>query len=177
MSRLIDDLFELAQIDAGALTLDKRPVALQEIAADVVDAMQAQAGQAGVTLALDVSAATPLVLLDGARMERVTANLVRNALKHTPSGGRVEVRVFAEDGVVAVRVEDSGEGIEASDLERIWDRFYRVDKSRRRGAGAADGAGLGLAIVRGIVEAHGGTVEVAPKRDQGAAFTARLPRD
>jgi two-component system, OmpR family, sensor kinase len=89
----------------------------------------------------------------------------------------VEVRVFAENGVVAVRVADSGDGIEASDLERIWDRFYRVEKSRRRQAWAADGAGLGLAIVRGIVEAHGGTVDVASKRRHGTAFTARLPRD
>ena len=176
LNRLIDDLFELAQLDAGALRLERKPVALQEVAAEVVDAMQAQAQRRGVALGFRIEGQEPPELsLDGARIERVAANLVRNALEHTPAGGRIDVRVLVEDGQVVLRVSDTGAGIEADDLARIWQRFYRAEKSRGRGADAADGAGLGLAIVRGFAEAHGGTVEVSSAAGCGATFTVRLP--
>ncbi len=175
LSRMIDDLFELAQIDAGALRLDRQPVALDEVAAEVVDAMQAQARRGGVSLELRVDADPPEALLDGTRIERAVANLVRNALEHTPSGGRVDVDVFAERGWVGLRVADSGDGIDAADLPHIWTRFYRAEKSRRRAPGADDGAGLGLAITRGIVESHGGQIDVQSSPGCGAAFVVRLP--
>jgi signal transduction histidine kinase len=177
LSRMIDDLFELSQIDAGALQLYRQPVALQEVAAEVVDAMQAQAAGREVALALRLDGDPPAVVLDGARVERAVANLVRNALEHTPPGGRIEVTVGASDGSVDIAVSDTGVGIGDDDLPRIWDRFYRAERSRRREPGAAaDGAGLGLAIVRGIVEAHGGTVEVRSTLGSGSTFTIRLPR-
>jgi signal transduction histidine kinase len=175
LSRMIDDLFELARLDAGALRLDLQPLALHEIAAEVVDAMQAQALRADVALALRVDGTPPELLLDGARIERAVANLVRNALEHTPPGGRVEVSVACTDGHVALAVADSGDGIDPDDLPRVWERFYRAERSRKRGTQAADGAGLGLAIVRGIVEAHGGSVTVRSAPGAGAAFTLRLP--
>lgn len=175
LNRMIDDLFELAQVDAGALHLERHPVALQEIAAEVVDAMQAQAGRAGVTLKLRADADLPEVSLDGTRVERVVANLVRNALDHTPAGGRVDVSVSSEGGWVALSVTDTGEGIGEADLARIWGRFYRGEKSRRRGQGGADGAGLGLAIVKSVVEAHGGSVDVRSVPHRGATFFVRLP--
>ncbi len=171
---MMDDLFELAQIDAGAVRLDRHPVALQEIAAEVVDAMEAQALKGDVTLDLETDGELPDLPLDGTRIERAVANLVRNALEHTPAGGRVSVRVESEVGWVSLRVSDSGEGIDDGDLPRIWDRFYRAEKSRKRRSGS-DSAGLGLAIVKGIVEAHGGAVEVCSTRGQGATFTIRLP--
>lgn len=174
LSRMIDDLFELAQLDAGALRLDRQPLDLREIAAEVVDAMQAQARLGGVSLELHAGELTPLPL-DGARIERAIANLVRNALDHTPAGGRVSVALTPSGSVAEVRVADSGEGIEAADLPYIWNRFYRAEKSRRRRPGVAGGAGLGLAIVRGIVEAHGGSVHVASAPGAGATFTLRLP--
>lgn len=175
LSRMIDDLFELAQMDAGALKLERQPLALQEVTAEVVDAMRAQARRAGVTVSSTVEGNPPQLLLDGARIERVASNLVHNAIEHTPAGGRVDVCVFVEDGSVCLRVSDNGEGIEAHDLPRIWERFYRAEKSRRRWPKGADGAGLGLAIVRGIVEVHGGTVDaISPGR--GVTFTVRLPR-
>ena len=175
LSRMIDDLFELAQIDAGALTLSRQPVALQEIAAEVVDAMRARARRDGVMLALRLEGTPPELLLDGTRVERAVANLVRNALEHTPAGGQVEVRVALEDGCTALRVSDTGEGIEPGDLPRIWDRFYRAERSRQRGPRSDQGAGLGLAIVRGTVEAHGGEVAVVSMPGRGATFTIRLP--
>ena len=175
LSRMINDLFELAQMDAGALRLDKQPVALQEVAAEVVDAMQAQARRSDITLTLEVEGSPPEVLLDGTRIERAIANLVRNAIEHTPTGGDVRVLVFGEGARVGLRVTDSGDGIEAIDMPHIWARFYRAEKSRRRAPGADDGAGLGLAITRGIIESHGGVVEVRSVPGEGAQFSVLLP--
>jgi signal transduction histidine kinase len=175
LSRMIDDLFELAQIDAGALKLNRQPIALQEVAAEVVDAMRAQARRDGVALTLRLEGSPPDLSLDGTRIERAVANLIRNALEHTPAGGRVEVTVAVQEGCAALRVSDTGEGIDPRDLPHIWDRFYRAERSRQRGPRADQGAGLGLAIVRGIVEAHGGEVTAASLPGQGAAFVIRLP--
>jgi signal transduction histidine kinase len=175
LNRMIDDLFALARMDAGALKLTRRPVSLAEIAADVAEGMQGQARQNGVTLALDVAGPLPDLPLDGAWIERAVANLLRNALEHTPAGGRIAVAVCVKDGAALLRVTDTGEGIDPAELPRIWDRFYRVERSRRRGPGASDGAGLGLAIVRGIVEAHGGAARVDSAPRQGACFTLSFP--
>src|SRR2546425_3223029 len=174
LSRMIDDLFELSQLDAGAFKLDRRRVNVGDIAAEVVDAMQAAARLAGVELMLKVNSSPQEVEVDGARMERAIGNLVRNALEHTPNGGRVLVSVSMTNGHVDVKVSDSGEGIDSYDLPHIWERFYRADGSRGRN-GNGDGAGLGLAITRGIVEAHGGSVEASSAAGQGAVFVVRLP--
>jgi signal transduction histidine kinase len=174
LSRMVDDLLELSQMDAGALRLSKRRVRIQEIAAEVVDAMQATAREAGVELSLDVDGSVPEVEVDGARVERAVFNLVRNALEHSPSGGRVTVAVVAADGHLELQVADTGDGIAADDLPHIWNRFYRAEKSRGR-SGNGDGVGLGLAITRGIVEAHGGSVAAKSTPGQGSVFTIRLP--
>jgi signal transduction histidine kinase len=172
---MINDLFELAQIDAGAIKLDLRPLSVQEIAAEVVDAMQPQARQRSMELRLNVLGRPPVALIDGSRIERAIANLLRNALEHSEKGGRIEVDVFDEGLWVGVSVSDSGDGITDADLPRVWDRFYRAEKSRRRTAHTAEGAGLGLAIVRGLVEAHGGETAVQSRQGLGSRFVIRLP--
>jgi signal transduction histidine kinase len=174
LGRLVDELFQLAQIDAGALRLNVRSVSIQEIAAEVTDAMQAEATRRGVELSLEIDAGPAVVSADGDRIERALTNLVRNALEHTPEGGSVTIGVSNGGNEVTTRVRDSGEGIDAAHLPHIWDRFYRAERSRNRG-GKSDGAGLGLAIVRGVVEAHGGTVEVQSKPGAGSCFTIHLP--
>jgi two-component system sensor histidine kinase ResE len=175
LGALIDDLFELAKIDAGALELDVRPLPLEEIAADVVSGMEAQARRLSIDLALRTEPGLPRAVVDGRRIERAIANLVRNALQHTPRGGRVEVALRQDAGWIAISVSDSGSGIAEGQLPRVWERFYRAEASRTREDDVGDGAGLGLAIVRGFVEAHGGRVEAASQPERGSTFTILLP--
>jgi signal transduction histidine kinase len=174
LGALIDDLFELARIDAHALDLDMRPLPLEEIAADVVAGMDAQARSLSIDLALNVEPALPMAVVDGRRIERAISNLVRNALQNTHRGGRVEVSLRRDTDWIVVSVSDNGRGIEAQQLPRVWERFYRAEVSRTRDA-RGDGAGLGLAIVRGFVEAHGGRVEAESGPRLGSTFTIRLP--
>jgi two-component system sensor histidine kinase BaeS len=176
LDRMIGDLFDLAQIDSGALRLEKRLLPLQEIVAEVIEGMRPQAERAGIDLCLAQAVEElPDVPLDGARFERAVSNLVRNAIQHTPSGGEITAAVRREGARVAVSVTDNGEGFDASQAERLWDRFYRADKSRGRKGSVGDGAGLGLSIVRGFVEAHGGEVACESAPGKGATFTLRLP--
>ena len=175
LDRMIGDLFDLAQIDAGALRLEKRPLPLQEIASEVVEGMRPQAERGGIALRFETTAdELPDVPLDGDRFERAVANLVRNAIQHTPAGGEIRVVVRQENGSLALDVTDNGEGFDSTQAAQVWNRFYRGDKSRGRN-GSGDGAGLGLSIVRGFVEAHGGDVECFSAPGHGATFTLRLP--
>jgi signal transduction histidine kinase len=173
LDAMVDDLLELARIDAGEVRLERAPVALAEIIAEIVDAMQAQAAGAGVMLEARIVTPAPLADVDGARIERAIANLVRNAIEHTPPGGRVEVTLSRDGGDAVVGVRDSGDGIDAGDLPHLWTRFYRGDRSRAADGGR--GSGLGLAITRGIIESHGGSVAVESAPPAGALFTARVP--
>jgi signal transduction histidine kinase len=175
LGRMIDDLFELAQLDAGALPLDLQSLSLQDIVVEVIDGMRPLAAQHGIELRARIESDPPTLRLDPGRMERAIANLVRNAIEHSASGMVVEASVHIEDAWVLLAVRDYGEGIAAADLPRVWERFYRGDPSRQRQAGLGDGAGLGLAIVRGTVEAHGGKVRVTSTLGAGSSFELRLP--
>jgi len=175
LAAMLDDLFDLSRLDAGAFALDRRPIPIEDVVADVVDGMQFQAARQAVSLRITIANGLPVLSLDGARMARVASNLVRNALQHTPAGGSIEVTLDRVLDDVRLEVRDSGEGIPAHDLERIWQRFYRGDLSRHRGTGDDGGSGLGLAIVKGIVEAHGGTVAVTSQPGRGSTFTVHLP--
>jgi signal transduction histidine kinase len=171
LNMLIDDLFELARLESGALRLDRSPSPVQDLISEALERMTAQAGRKGLQLAGEVVGDPPPVLIDGQQVTRVLLNLVQNAIRHTPADGSVTLRAApAEDGVL-VEVRDTGEGIVADDLPRVFDRFYRGDPARTREAGA----GLGLAIARGIVEAHGGRIWVESEPGRGTRFAFTLP--
>lgn len=175
LNRLVDDLRELAQAEAGQLQLNKQSTNLSRLIQNTLATFQPVAGAAGVTLDARLPAPLPPVNADPARIAQVLHNLLANALRHTPAGGKVLVTAGVEEARVWLRVTDTGEGIPPYDLPHVFDRFYRADRARSRATG---GAGLGLAIVRAIVEAHGGevTAAVRPAPEHGSLFTVYLPR-
>jgi signal transduction histidine kinase len=173
LSGLIDDLFELSRLDAGALTFNVEPGSLGDLVSDTLEALQPQATQKGLNLRGHVDEGLAPVLMDAARVQRVLFNLVQNAIRHTPQDGTILLGAQDESGEVRVDVVDSGEGIAPEDLPRIFDRFYRGEKSRVRGQG---GAGLGLAIAKGLVEAQGGRIWAQSAPGQGARISFVLPK-
>ena len=177
LSRLIDDLFELSQIDSGALRLRHVPVDLAQLVSETVAAYQAPAAENDVHLEEAVASSLEPARLEGDpdRLQRVLRNLLDNALRHTPAGGTIQVEAASAGGQVQVSVSDSGPGVATADLERIFDRFYRGETSRRRNEGAAAGAGLGLAIARGLVQAHRGRIWAEPSPLGGVSVQIRLP--
>jgi signal transduction histidine kinase len=170
LGQLIEDLFELVRIDSGNLELRLAVVPLSELVAEVVDSMRVQAERKGVSLQA-ACGDVPAVAVDAPRMQRVLTNLIGNAVRHTPPGGHVNVAVQWRDGHVRVEVADTGEGIALEDQAHVFDRFYRGEKSRSRESG---GAGLGLAIARGIVEAHSGQIRLESRPGHGARFIVEL---
>ena len=172
LSHLIDDLFELAQLEAGGLRLEKGENSLSDLISDTIESFSELAARQEVTLEGRADPAVDPVVMDAQQIGRVLSNLVGNALRHTPSGGAVRVQALAQPGGVLVEIQDTGEGIPDQDLPHVFDRFYRGEKSRSRATG---GAGLGLAIAKGIVEAHGGTIGVESQPGQGTCFTFTLP--
>src|SRR5258706_4068906 len=172
LSLLIDDLFQMAQIDAGGLRLELAPSSLSDLISDTLESFSALATHQQVTLEGSAEADVDPVRMDTPRIGRVLNNLVGSALRHTPAGGRVQVRARRAAPEVEVVVADSGEGIRAEDIPHIFERFYRGEKSRSRATG---GAGLGLAIARGIIEAHGGRIWVESAQGCGARICFTLP--
>lgn len=172
MSRLTDQLLTLSRRDAGVEQLDTAPLDLQSLAAGVVEAMQPLAEAKGVLLRIE-GAGPVQVAGDEGRLRQVFINLLDNALKYTSGGGKVTVRFGQQDCSSVVVVEDTGIGISAEHLPRIFDRFYRVDKARSRLEG---GTGLGLSIAQSIVAAHGGIIEITSTAGRGTVCTVRLPR-
>lgn len=157
LSALIDDLFEMAQLDAGGIPLERADSSLADLISDTLESFSELASRQNIQLEGSVEAGIDPVFMDTQRIGRVFNNLISNALRHTPVGGRIEVRARRADSGVEVTVCDSGEGIRAEDIPNVFESFYRGEKSRSRATG---GAGLGLAIARGIVHAHGGDIRV-----------------
>ena len=172
LSRLVDDLRLLAQVDGGELQLQRTQTRMEELVQSCVDAMRPRAEAKGVALRVDVVEALPELDLDISRIAQVVGNLLDNAVTHTPEGGSVTVSAHADADAVEVHVADTGPGIAPDDLQRVFDRFYRADPSRSRGTG---GTGLGLTIARRLVEAHGGSMEAESVVGQGSRFIIRLP--
>lgn len=173
LQHLVGDLRVLSQADAGELKLQLQPVEGHDLLRQAAATFGHQAEQNGVRIALDTAASVPAILLDEARMAQVFANLISNALRHTPSGGAIHLKASHADGQVTFSVRDTGEGIAPEDLPYIFDRLYRADKSRTEMHG--EGTGLGLAIVRAIVEAHGGTIRADSTPGAGTTITLSIP--
>jgi signal transduction histidine kinase len=166
---LVDDLFELARIDAGALTLELRRTPVAPIVASALRLLRPEAEARGVALSAEVDERMEARLAPD-KFERVLFNLVTNALRHTPSDGSVAVRVERRASDLLLRVEDSGEGLPEEAPARMFERFWRADRAR-----SGSGAGLGLAIARGLVEAHGGRIWAENRPQGGACVSFTLP--
>ena len=173
LSALIDDLFQMAQLDAGGFPLNKAQSSLSDLVSDTLESFTELAKQQNIMLEGNVDPDVDPVHMDTQAIGRVLNNLIGNALRHTVRG-RVSVWVRRSSQGVEVTVSDTGEGIRAEDLSRIFERFYRGDASRSRSRGAG-GAGLGLAIARGIVRAHGGDIMVESEVGKGTQFTFHIP--
>jgi signal transduction histidine kinase len=177
LTQLVDDLFELARIDAGALQLDFEEASLRDLISDTLSSFQPQAEQQGVRLVGEVSNGVDPVLVNPPKLQRILYNLISNALRYTPADGTIALRAEPRGAVVEVEVSDTGTGIAPEDLPRIFEHSFRGEKSRTREE--KDGtfnAGLGLAIARGLIEAHGGTISVESHLGLGSRFRFTLRR-
>jgi two-component system OmpR family sensor kinase len=172
MYRLVVDLLDLARFDAGTMVLDRQVLDLSKLLTHVVNQLIPQAVQAQVKLTLDLDL-LPTCLGDEDRLAQVFTNLVDNAIKHTPAGGFVRLTARAAGGLARVEIIDSGMGIPPEHLNRIFERFYKIDGSRK--GGEKPGTGLGLAIAQGIVRAHEGSINVRSTLGEGSAFEVTLP--
>jgi two-component system, OmpR family, sensor histidine kinase CiaH len=167
LTALVEDLLLLARSDSGAITLARTPVDLGDVAADGAGTLVKTAEDRGVHLSLDPEPA--MVSGDPARLRQLVVILVDNAVRHTPSGGAVRVRVRGDDREATIEVDDDGPGIRPEDVPRVFERFWRAPGA------AGGGTGLGLAIAKSIVDLHEGRIEVTNRPDGGARFTVRLP--
>lgn len=172
LTQLIDDLLQLARIESGKMTFEKKLQDVKPLIDHVTRDLAVQARQRNVTLVNDVSA-TAQAVMESSAMEQVFYNLIDNAIKYNRDGGRVTVSSRSEGDSVIISVTDTGVGIPEEDLPRIFERFYRVDKSHSRKVG---GTGLGLSIVKHILQLHGGEISVQSQLNHGTSFQVVLPR-
>ncbi len=172
LSALIDDLFELSQLETGHIELQLEPVNLNDLLSEVLESIQPQARAKEITLEGVFCEDAPVIQAEFLKIQRVVYNLVQNALRHTPAGGTILLQTKVVSQGVQVDVSDTGDGIAPDDVPRIFDQFFRGEKSRSRETG---GAGLGLAIAKRIIEAHNGKIWVKSRLDHGSCFSFILP--
>jgi two-component system sensor histidine kinase BaeS len=170
LSRLLDDISSLADAQRPGMLLERAPVDLAAIAARQVAAVAGEFGKKGIGVVTELEPA--VVDGDAGRLQQILTNLLSNALRYT-DGGVVTVRTFAEGESAVLEVEDTGIGIADGDLDHVFDRFWRSEKSRSRSTG---GAGIGLAVVKGLTQAHGGGVQVTSTLGEGSRFRVTLPQ-
>jgi signal transduction histidine kinase len=167
-NRLIDDLLDIGRIESGRVSIDARAVAPEDLVHDAVEMIAPLAASASLEVACSVAPGLPPVHADAKRIQQVLGNLLGNALKFTPSGGRVRISATPFDGKIRFGVADTGIGIPAEQLSHVFDRFWQARGDRR-------GAGLGLAIAKGFVEAHGGRIWAESAAGEGTSFYFTLP--
>jgi two-component system phosphate regulon sensor histidine kinase PhoR len=169
---LINDLLDVAKMEAGYGQLEQVPLDLREILAELVDLLQARASSQKITLQVEMPEGLPLIRADRRSMEEVFTNLVSNAINYSPDGGEVRIAAISHGDYLEVLVKDQGIGIEAEEVPKIFDKFYRVKSPKTR---QVIGTGLGLALVKGLIEAHRGTVDVDSEVGAGTTFRVKLP--
>jgi signal transduction histidine kinase len=174
LEAIIGDLLDVARLEGGGDRLRAEPVAVEDLFNRVADRHRPLLRERGITLEFDIAEGTPRIRGDAARLEQALQNLAANAIRHTPSGGRVKLAAEAAAEGVAIAVRDTGAGIPDEHLPRVFDRFYKVDAARS-GTDEPSGSGLGLSIVRAIIERHGGSVTARNAPEGGAIFELRLP--
>ncbi len=172
LGRLVEQLLDLSRLESGEVPLRREEVALAPLVAQVVSEIEVACADRDVALTSDLPEDLPAIEADPERVHQVLFNLVDNAVRFTPEGGAVRIEAERHDGSVVVSVADTGVGIPEAALPRLFERFYRVDSSRARGDG---GTGIGLAIARSVVEAHGGTIRAESEPGLGSTFTFDLP--
>jgi signal transduction histidine kinase len=172
LSRLIDQLLELSRLESGELPLRREEIELAPLVSQVLSEIEVARSDRGVEVASDVPDDLPPIEVDRERVHQVLFNLLDNAVRFTPNGGSVRVSAERHNGSVEVRVADTGVGISAEHLPRLFERFYRADPARSRGDG---GTGIGLAIARSVVEAHGGHITARSEPGSGSVFAFDLP--
>lgn len=171
MAQLVEELLELSRLESGGLSLTVEEISIADLLSEVRTRLLPAAEEKGVAMQLDVQDALPPVSADAKRIEQVVMNLLHNAIKFTPSGGSITLRARRQGRGVQVDVADTGVGMDAAQAERIFERFYKVDKGRSR----AGGAGLGLAIARHLLELHGSQLQVVSELGRGSRFSFSLP--
>ena len=174
MEHIVGDLLDLARLEGGGEAFDVQDVPLEDVFGRVLARHQHAAQEKGITLTADVGAGAEIVAGDPMRLEQALQNLAANAVRHTPRGGSVTLVSYLQDEHVVVQVCDTGAGIAPEHLPHVFDRFYKGDPSRR---GQAAGSGLGLSIVKAIVERHAATISAASQHSQGTTFTIKFPAD
>jgi two-component system, OmpR family, phosphate regulon sensor histidine kinase PhoR len=170
LTQMVTELLELSRIESGRLSLDLEPVSAYDLLDSASKRMQLQAERAGLTLRVECADDLPRVRIDSQRLEQVVVNLIHNAVKFTRAGGEVVLSAGADNGFVRFAVRDTGVGIPADEVTRIFERFYRVDKSR-----TGSGTGLGLSIAKHIVEAHAGKIWAESREGEGSTFFFTIP--
>jgi two-component system phosphate regulon sensor histidine kinase PhoR len=172
---MANELLELSRIESGQVPLSLKPVQPSSLLETAAERMKAQIERAGLQVEILKSASLPNVLADGPRIEQVLVNLIHNAVKFTMPGGTLSLFAEADGEFVRLSVRDTGAGIPADDLPRIFERFYKIDRARTKGS--AGGTGLGLSIARHLVESHGGRIWAESVEGKGSTFTFSLPID
>jgi signal transduction histidine kinase len=168
LEQIIGDLLDLARLEGGGMTLRRQPADVEQLFNRVAERHERELTERDIALTTNVDAAVGSIVVDADRVEQVLQNLAANALRHTSDGGQISLTAERAGNDVVLTIRDNGSGIPAEHLPHIFDRFYKADASRK----AAGGSGLGLSIVKAIIERHGGTV--AARNDGGAVFEIRL---
>jgi signal transduction histidine kinase len=176
LEHLVNDLRILSLADAGELSINPQRVEPDRLLREVAAIYQYQTQRKNITLDLDIAASLSEVEVDPGRMTQVLTNILDNALRHTPEGGRIVLSARDLNDQVELAIQDSGPGLEAQDIDRIFDRFYRTDASRQRDGDFLGGSGLGLAMARSIIQAHGGQLSAESEMGKGLKVIVRLPK-